>query len=103
VAIKTIKGKKYYYRNRRIGKQVISEYIGTGHTALLMSQLDEHEREQAKLRRRAWKEIQRREAAIDAQIDELGDHIKALVDAHLIISGMHQHKREWRRKRAPIE
>mgnify|MGYP006921348498 CR=1 FL=1 len=94
---------QYYYRSSRVNGQVKTSYVGTGHTALLMSQLDEHEREQAKLRRRAWKEIQRRESAIDAQIDELGDHIKALVDAHLIISGMHQHKREWRRKRDPIE
>ena len=99
MALKTIKGKRYYYRNRRVGKQVISEYIGTGHTAELAEALDKAERQAAANRRQALQDLKRRENAIDRQIDEIGDHIKALVDAHLIVSGHHTHRRQWRKKR----
>ena len=36
----------YYYRKKRDGNRVISEYLGKGEMALLFSQLDKMEREE---------------------------------------------------------
>lgn len=90
---------RVYYRKRRIGDSVRSEYVGAGYSAELMAQLDAHERQQAEVCRRAFEEIQRREDAIDRQIDSIGEQLQQLVDATLLVSGYHQHRRQWRKQR----
>lgn len=93
------KNGKYYHRSKRIGDRVTSEYVGSGHSAWLMSQLDEQERQRAKTRRRAQQELEKREAAIDKRIDAIGDALQAMLAALMLASGYHTHKRQWRKVR----
>lgn len=90
---------KYYHRSKRIGGRVTSEYVGSGHSALIMAQLDEHERQQKQVQRRAQKELQKRDAAIDAKLDELGEGLQQILAALYLVSGYHTHKRQWRKAR----
>ena len=48
MAWKTIKGKRYYYRNQRVGGQVRSVYVGAGMLGDLVAQLDAHKRQEVK-------------------------------------------------------
>lgn len=89
----------YYYRNRRVGKRVISEYVGAGYPAMLCAQLDEHERAKASTERAAWQAEMAEQDAIDQEIDAIGNQLQALVKATLLVAGYHTHKREWRKQR----
>lgn len=94
------RGKKsYYYRKRRVGKRVISEYVGDGLMGQYAQILDEHERHHAELQRQALKALERREAAIDRQIDDIGAQLNSWVTAAFLVAGYHQHKRVWRKRR----
>ena len=90
---------QYYYRSSRVNGQVKTEYVGAGYQAELLARLDEHERHQAKLRRRALAELKKREAALDKSLDEVGDLANSLVTALLLVTGHHTHKRQWRKAR----
>lgn len=82
----------YYYRNKRIGARVVSEYVGGGYRGELMHQADEHKRQ-------AWQAIKDSEAELDAQIAEVTALVNAVAGAALLVSGYHQHKRQWRKRR----
>lgn len=89
----------YYYRNRREGKRVISEYIGGGPVASLVAELDAHERRQAEQEAARWREFVAEQTAVDQRLAELGMQLNELVDAALKASGYHSHHGEWRLKR----
>jgi hypothetical protein len=93
------KGREYYYKKRRVGGAVVSEYIGAGLLGELTKRADKQARQKAEVQRQAWQEVNRREEAIDRQIDEVGAQVQALVDAALLVSGYHQHRRQWRKQR----
>jgi hypothetical protein len=99
VAWKTRKKRNYYYRNRRVGKRVVSEYVGGTFGAHCEAQRDQARRGLAEVARRDLEVVKAEQAAIDAQLDELGAQLDELVDATLILAGYHQHKRQWRKKR----
>lgn len=94
------KRKTYYYRKRRVGKRVTSEYAGGGAIALLLAKLDAadlaqrvHEQEQQKIER----------AKISAVEDLAADFYELanlLLRAALLTRDCHTHKGQWRRKRA---
>lgn len=92
-------GNVYYYRKRREGDRVVSEYVGGG----LLLHLSEYEDKRERLQREAAKLQQRRVRAsmaeIDRQLDEFGEMVDLLVKAELLAMGYHQHKRQWRRRR----
>jgi predicted proteasome-type protease len=87
--------RRYYYRKRRDGDRVISEYVGAGELAETAAALDALEREA----RRAERQSRQEARALDAQIDEVCDLIRALTYAELLVAGYHTHKGQWRRKR----
>ena len=93
----------YYYRNKRVGNTVVSEYVGGGVMGEFAEMVDEDERQKADLCRRAVQEIKRRDAAIDNEIDKIGAQVKALVEAMLLVTGYHQFKRTWRKQRGRNE
>ena len=98
------RGKKsYYYRKRRVGQRVISEYVGGGMAGEFAEMSDSDDRQKADLRRRAFQELQRRDATIDKEIDDIGTQVKALVQAALLVTGYHQFKRTWRKQRGRNE
>jgi hypothetical protein len=92
-------GRRYYYRRRKVGGRVVSEYIGSGYVADLAAQLDARDR----LKQQAERERVRRDRAVqeelDEQVDEVGKQVTDLVTAVLLVSGYHTHKRQWRRFR----
>jgi len=89
----------YYYRNRRIGGKVVTQYVGSGYSATLMQMLDEHERQDAAQKRQAWQAVKDNEEQLDAMLDEVTALVNAYAGAMLLVSGYHLHKRQWRKRR----
>jgi hypothetical protein len=90
---------RYYYRTRREGGRVISEYVGAGYVAEALARMDDIDRAARAKSAADWRrtiEDDRRQSAALAQVDDL---VKSAVAAVLIANGYHQHKRQWRRKR----
>lgn len=92
-------GKLYYYKKKRVGNRVISEYVGGGLVVDLAQKRAEIERGQ----KQSERELQRIErmsmAEIDKQIDDFSRIVDTLMQGELISKGFHQHKRQWRRRR----
>ncbi len=90
----------YFYINKRQGKRVVTEYIGSGYQALLAEQLTERARREAERTRREWEAIKDEQKRLDAIVGDFGKLADAMADAALLLSGHRQHKRgEWRKKR----
>lgn len=87
--------RRYYYRKRRQGGQVVSEYVGAGELAETTAALDALERDLRQAEQRRWEAIQ----AADAQVDQVADLVQALIHAILLATGHHTHKGQWRKKR----
>jgi len=99
MAIESRGNGQYYYRKKRIGDKVRSEYIGAGYGAELVAQLDEHERQQAEQKRQAWQAIKDEQARLDATVNDVSAVVDAYVTAFLLAVGYHTHKRQWRKYR----
>lgn len=93
------RGGSYYVRKRRIGRRVVSEYVGTGeqatHTALL-AELLRSEVQEARQQEQAQRQ---QEQAADRQIAEALALVKDLADTAYLLGGYHAHKRQWRKRR----
>jgi hypothetical protein len=89
----------YYYRSRRQGAHVRSEYIGSGMFAELIAEEDQLEAEQRAADQAAWQEEVRHFKQQDRAINDALDLVDTLADAALLQAGYHQHKRQWRRNR----
>lgn len=89
----------YYYRNRREGDQVVSEYVGSGYAAELLAQLDEKERIKAKAKRELFRRQVTADRAQQNEIDATGKAAGDMVTALMLIAGYHRHKRQWRKDR----
>ncbi len=92
-------GKLYYYRKRRVGDRVVSDYIGAGPLAELLAIEDEFEREEREAQREAWKQERDAILADDKMVDDVVDQVRTLTRAWLLAHGYHTHKGQWRRKR----
>lgn len=92
-------GNIYYYKKRREGDRVVSEYVGGG----LVISLAERQAEIEKAQREAALALRQAErmslAEIDRQLDSFSKMVDALMTAELLTLGYHQHKRQWRRRR----
>jgi predicted secreted protein len=89
----------YYYRKRRIGDTVVSEYVGRGKLAELIATLDALEQEEREAEREAWRQRQAEITATDQVLDEVERVARALTRAYLLADGYHTHKGQWRRRR----
>jgi hypothetical protein len=92
-------GNRYYYRKRREGKRVISEYIGTGLAGELAEIFDAEEQHETEHKRRELRKQNQQAAAIDSQVNEVGKHARAIMQACLLLAGYHTHKGQWRKRR----
>jgi hypothetical protein len=89
----------YYYRKRREGGRVISEYIGRGELAKAIATLDALDRERRELEREAWR-LEREEILEHGRmVDQAGDTVRMLTRAWLVAHGYRAHRGQWRRKR----
>ena len=90
----------YLYRNKRIGKRVVTVYIGSGYSALLAEQVNERVKQEAEKKRQEWQAIKDEQQRLDAMVNDFSNLATAYADALLLVNGYRQHKRgEWRRKR----
>jgi hypothetical protein len=90
----------YYYRNKRIGGKVVTEYIGNDLYAHLAQLQDDEQRQDAQERRQAWQAIVDADKQLDAQLDSLTEVVNAYAGAVLLVSGYHvSANRVWRKKR----
>jgi hypothetical protein len=91
----------YYYRKRREGKHVVSEYKGLGSLAHLYSELDLDNKKhpERKYHHAQWKQQNDEITGINKEIDQLDEIIDGLVRAVLLTSGYHPHKGQWRKSR----
>jgi hypothetical protein len=91
--------RRYYYRRRKVGGRVIAEYLGADRSAQLARELDAARRVAREAQESALRTLKAQEAAIDAQIDDLGQQASDLIAAELISRGYRLHSRgEWRKK-----
>lgn len=99
MAFERRRNKSYYYRKRRVGKRVISEYVGPDGVGALAEVLTERAKAEAERKRREWQSIRDEQQRLDAIVNDVGKLATALADATLLLEGYHQSKRVWRRKR----
>ena len=89
----------YYYRSVRSGDRVKKEYCGGGRLGRLAAQIDEVERQQRVEESNYWNVEKERLEENTAFLQEIEEAAQILVRAHLLTSGCHQHKGQWRRER----
>lgn len=88
-------GNLYYYRKRREGDRVVSEYVGSGEVAYLADHLAKQQRQ---AEREMMTAVQATDKEIDSALDSHSRAVDALVESHLQMLGFHKHNRQWRRK-----
>ncbi len=101
MAIESRGNGRFYYRKRRVGRKVISEYVGIGggYAAQLVQLIDDDERQEAEQKRQAWQAIKDHEKELDAMLDDVTKTVNAYTGALLLVNGYHQHKRQWRKQK----
>jgi hypothetical protein len=90
--------RRYYYRKRRQGQHVISEYVGQGGFIELLAKIDESDRRLREMRQAEWRKTVDTEMANVRELADVEDLMRKLTAAVLIINGYHTHKRQWRRQ-----
>jgi hypothetical protein len=93
---------RYYVQNRRIGRRVVTQYIGGGLLGQLAEQYDQIERDQRDYAR--WQAQQARRTLLEqtrppAALVEYIAAVRAQIALVLTALGFHQHRRQWRMKR----
>ena len=86
----------YYYRKRREGSRVVSEYVGGGHVAALCAQLDAAERAEEKARRATERRGRETDEALDGLLEAIGAALRTAAACELVAAGCHNHRGQWR-------
>ena len=92
-------GKSYYYRKKRHGRRVISEYAGIGLSAEFLAEFDRIEHDERIVARNSWKKKRDELHQIDKQIGHSTLLIRGIVRAYLLMAGYHPHKGQLRKRR----
>lgn len=92
-------GKRYYYRKRREGRHVISEYIGCGFVGELAEDMDIIDRAESHQAREVWQATKQSADAIASQARQVEKFTQTMLRAALMLTGYHTHKRQWRKRR----
>jgi hypothetical protein len=89
---------QYYYRKRRRGRRVVSEYVPSS-IAMLIEGLDAEKRNERERLRQSERIERERLRAVNQVVDEVGEYVRPIVERALIDNGFHRHKGQWRKKR----
>ena len=89
----------YYYRKKRVGQRVKSEYMGTDSLADLYFAMDNKDRYERHITQTEWSEQRLEADNLEADTEHLDEVIGGLVRAVLLTSGYHLHKGQWRKAR----
>jgi hypothetical protein len=92
--------KRYYYRYHRVGKKIVSEYVGTGAYAEQEAANDQRRIAERKAQRLAHKAELARIQGIENQVKSFDDLADLVARASLVAAGYRQHDRgPWRKWR----
>ena len=98
------RGGLYYTRSRKVGSQVVREYVGGGMLGHLAALQDAQERRRREQEAAVWKEERERLEALVTPVEQLCEAAEILYRAALLSAGFRRHQRgEWRRKRESKE
>ena len=89
----------YYYRKKRNGRRVVSEYMGAGLSGHLMAVFDDEDRSERLYNKSQWKKQRSELRKLESDIDQLQKSINGFVRAVFLTSGYHAHKGQWRQTR----
>jgi hypothetical protein len=92
-------GKLYYYKKRREGDRVISEYVSSGELAEIIDLTTRLEQNRKQEIRAGIQAQQMSMDRINSIVDSHSEAVDRIVELHLLALGYHKHKRQWRRKR----
>ena len=98
MGIETRNGRAYYYRKRRVGRRVVSEYVGGGSVGELAAFIDEVDRAERQEKREKWRAERQRQDDLDSQVDQVCAAVRAAVAEELEQAGFHKHKGQWRKR-----
>lgn len=98
MGLETRGNRLYYYRKRREGDRVVSEYVGAGALAQAMAKIDAQKRHERDAERAQLQAEREHFAEVDKLIDEAGLVVRTLTRATLQTSGFYRHKGQWRRR-----
>ena len=87
----------YYYRKRRAGGRVISEYAGAGQAGERAA-AEKGEAAQARAAAsEALRLMQQEVLTVDTAVQDVCELIQAFAESALLATGHHAHKGEWRK------
>jgi hypothetical protein len=86
----------YYYRKKRIGDRIISEYVGAGELGRMAAEADRVEREKQSEERLRTEVMGAEIMAEDKVFAEYAGLVNTLVQGLLLAEGYHMHKGQWR-------
>ena len=89
----------YYYRSRRVGSRVLTEYLGAGRQGKLIAQLDAVNQEKRRTQFEQRRRLIDRGRAPDDALDTACEAIQSATQAVLLTEGYHTHKGQWRKQR----
>ena len=89
----------YWYRSRRNGGRVTTEYLGAGILGEFAAVMDAEEQERRRKEREAIDAERQAQAAIDGPLDTAAAELRGLIGEVLQGAGYHQHKGTWRKRR----
>jgi len=92
-------GGRYYYRKRREGERVISEYVGGGLAGELSALYDHEDKFKTDVQRAELMQAKEEATKLDGKIKEVERITKAMTRAVLLLSGYHAPRRQWRKIR----
>jgi hypothetical protein len=92
MAWETRRGRQYYYRKKRVGTKVVSEYVGTGQFGQLVELMDLQSRQEREEERRQIREL----VIEEKQLVEEFRHIQARAIQTAREAGICRRKGEWR-------
>jgi hypothetical protein len=92
------KGRTYYYKKKRLGNRVVSEYLGGGTFAILAESRAREEATAAAAKRKLIKQKREEIIKTEIELDRVLGWIEILSSSELVLYGYHQHKGEWRKR-----
>lgn len=90
---------RYFYRKRRVGGRVVSEYVGAGEVAELVALAGQAQQESRRAESALWLSWRSEREADGRAADGALAGLERLAHAALEAAGYHRHQGQWRKRR----
>lgn len=88
---------RYYYRRRKVGGQIVWEYLGNGLAAEMAAEMDDTDRQQRQTAAAEWQAMVDDERQTVDQLAKVEDLVQTLTAGVMLANGFHTHRRQWRK------